>query len=547
MVPLRIIGVLLLFFLVVFSCQKESSCEGCDNLSPVARAGPDQFITLPTDSLLLDGSSSSDPDGTIVSYRWEKFSGPASFDLVNATADKTTVRNLIKGVYEFVLTVKDNHGASASDTMSVTVVALANTNLPPIANAGNDQTILVSTDSVQLKGSGTDPDGSIVGYKWSKLSGPASFTLVNPGAPTAIVTNLTEGTYTFELEVTDNEGLSARDTTAVTVQGIVARPTVNLQLVSVGELSVKRYGVAVATIGTKIFFAGGHTGEQDPLTLFSRVDIYDISTGDWSTAELSEARTGIGAAVAGNKVFFAGGAKNFSNNLGWYGSSTRVDIYDVLSNTWTKMELPVPLHFFYNQAAAFVSNKLFFAGRQDAAPTNHVYMYDVAGNAWSSIPLSVPRANHATALVRNKVLIAGGRAASGNTNKVDVYNASFNSWSQEALSEGRSLLKAAVWNNKLFLAGGALQPFSDKVDIYDGVSQTWTGASLSRTTVLAGAAAAGGKVLFFGENLVDIYDVVSDKWSIANIPQSFSEYSSFIGTGDHVYATDGSHVWRLEF
>ena len=543
----RIIGFFLLICLAVLSCQKESSCEGCDNLSPVARAGPDLFVTLPADSLMLDGSSSSDPDGDIVSYRWEKFSGPASFSIVNAAADVTTVRDLIKGVYEFVLTVKDNHGAVARDTMSVTVIALASTNLPPIALAGNDQTILVSADSVQLKGSGTDPDGTIVGYRWSKLSGPSSPTIVNSNAPAASVRDLKEGTYTFELEVTDNEGLTARDTTAVTVQGIVARPVVNLQLVSVGNLSEKRYGVAVATVGTKIFFAGGHMGEQDPLTLYARVDIYDLSTGSWSTTELSEARTGIGAVVAGDKVYFAGGAKGFSSNVGWYSSSTRVDIYDVVSNTWSKTELPVPQHFFFNQGAAFVSNKLFFAGRQDAAPSNYVYIYDVGGNAWSSVPLSVPRADHALAMVRNKVLIAGGKTAGGNTNRVDVYNASLNSWSQQALSEGRSLMKTAVWNNKLFFAGGGLQPYSNKVDIYDGVSQSWTGASLSRAIVLAGAAAAGEKVLFFGGNLVDVYDVVSDTWSIANISQSFSEYSSFIGAGVNVYATDGNQVWRIQF
>jgi hypothetical protein len=549
MMPIRIIGILLLFFLAVLSCQKESSCEGCDNESPIARAGPDQFITLPTDSLLLDGSSSSDPDGRIVSYQWEKFSGPASFSLANASADITTVRNLERGVYELVLTVKDNYGLSSRDTMSITVVLIAPpgfTNQPPIANAGNDLAAFLPADSVLLNGSGTDPDGSIVGYRWSKVSGPSSFTIVNPNSPAAMVRGLTEGTYTFELEVTDNDGASARDTTAVTVQGVVARPAVNLQLISVGKLSEKRYGVAVATLGTKIFFAGGHTGEQDPLTLFTRVDIYDISSGDWSSAELSEARTGIGAVGAGNKVFFAGGAKNFNNNVGWYNSSTRVDIYDVVSNTWAKIELPIPQHFFYCQTAAFVSKKLFFAGRQDASPTNRVYMYDVSANDWSSVPLTIPRVGHAIALVRNKVFIAGGRGAGGNTTRVDVFNASINSWTQEALSEGRSLLKAAVLNNKVYFAGGS-QPFSSKVDIYDGISQTWTGASLSRATVLAGAAGAGEKVLFFGGSLVDVYDVVSDTWRIANISQTFSEYSAFIGAGEYVYATAGDQVWRIQF
>jgi hypothetical protein len=44
---------------VLISCKKEKSCEGCreNNKAPTAIAGPDQVITLPTDSISLDGSS----------------------------------------------------------------------------------------------------------------------------------------------------------------------------------------------------------------------------------------------------------------------------------------------------------------------------------------------------------------------------------------------------------------------------------------------------------------------------------------------------------
>ena len=47
--------------------------------APTAIAGPDQVITLPTDSISLDGSASSDPDGTISEWLWTKIEGPASF------------------------------------------------------------------------------------------------------------------------------------------------------------------------------------------------------------------------------------------------------------------------------------------------------------------------------------------------------------------------------------------------------------------------------------------------------------------------------------
>ena len=53
------------------SCKKEESCEGCingvsgvitTNHPPVAKAGADQTITLPTNTVNLDGSASTDPD-----------------------------------------------------------------------------------------------------------------------------------------------------------------------------------------------------------------------------------------------------------------------------------------------------------------------------------------------------------------------------------------------------------------------------------------------------------------------------------------------------
>ena len=51
----------------ITSCKKEYSCVGCigNNQPSVAVAGPDTVITLPLDSVLLDGSKSSDPDGKI--------------------------------------------------------------------------------------------------------------------------------------------------------------------------------------------------------------------------------------------------------------------------------------------------------------------------------------------------------------------------------------------------------------------------------------------------------------------------------------------------
>jgi len=90
-------------------------------------------------------------------------------------------------------------------------------NKPPVANAGSDQIIILPKDSVELTGSGTDADGIIVSYEWTKLKGPSQFAFASSHTATTKVMNLKEGRYEFELKVTDNSGFSDRDIVAVIV------------------------------------------------------------------------------------------------------------------------------------------------------------------------------------------------------------------------------------------------------------------------------------------------------------------------------------------
>ncbi|MEO7483222.1 MAG: hypothetical protein ABIT81_05645, partial [Ferruginibacter sp.] len=187
--------------LLFLSCQKELSCENCsgNNKPPIAIVGSDQIISLPTDSITVDGTASYDPDGTIVSYKWTKISGPASANIIKIDSSKTPVKSLIMGIYKFELTVKDNGGLSAKDTMMVIVNDPA-VNQPPIANAGADQTITLPIDSVLLNGNlSFDPDGTIVSYQWAKISGPAAYNISNPTSVQIKVDQLVQGNYQFEL------------------------------------------------------------------------------------------------------------------------------------------------------------------------------------------------------------------------------------------------------------------------------------------------------------------------------------------------------------
>jgi parallel beta-helix repeat protein len=101
----------------------------------------------------------------------------------------------------------------------------ATQNQAPTANAGSDQTITLPSNTVSLSGSGTDADGSIASYNWSKLSGPSGGAIGNSTSASTNVTGLQQGTYQFVLKVTDNGGSSASDTVQITVNAATQTAT----------------------------------------------------------------------------------------------------------------------------------------------------------------------------------------------------------------------------------------------------------------------------------------------------------------------------------
>lgn len=87
------------------------------NIPPVTEAGPDQEVLIAEAD--LNGGSSYDPDGTVVSYRWNKIDGPAVYSLSDANASSPRISNLLIGDYKFELTTTDNLGATTKDTVLV--------------------------------------------------------------------------------------------------------------------------------------------------------------------------------------------------------------------------------------------------------------------------------------------------------------------------------------------------------------------------------------------------------------------------------------------
>jgi gliding motility-associated-like protein len=181
------------------------------NQLPIVNAGSAKTIYLPTSTVSITATA-SDPDGTISTIAWTKKSGgAATLGTTNALTFNPT--GLALGTYVFRITVTDNKSGQSFSEVTVNVLQ---SNQPPIANAGGDQSLTLPTNSINIAGSGTDNDGSIASYSWDQVSGPTC-TLGSANIPTFAVTNMVQGTYVFGLTVTDNQGATAYDEVKVTV------------------------------------------------------------------------------------------------------------------------------------------------------------------------------------------------------------------------------------------------------------------------------------------------------------------------------------------
>lgn len=214
--------------------------DGCSSICtveiedgpPNANAGAD-FSVNEGQAVTLDGTLSNDPDSDPLSYAWLQVSGTPVTLAGDTTSQPTfTAPTVAIGgeTLTFQLKVTAN-GLDDSDTVSVTVV---NVNHPPVADAGDDQSVAEGAP-VALDGSSSyDDDGDALTYAWAQVGGPAvtlggantsspSFTapIVGSGGAPGVV-----ATLVFQLSV--NDGYTSPDvvdTVSVDITNVNNLPT----------------------------------------------------------------------------------------------------------------------------------------------------------------------------------------------------------------------------------------------------------------------------------------------------------------------------------
>ncbi len=157
------------------------------------------------ENLFFNGAGSSDPDGNVVSYKWDFGDGST----MQLPANTHTYAE--PGTYVVTLTVTDNEGLSSSENATVAIQSPQG-NRPPTANAGGPYYAGLGKP-IQFDGSGSkDPDGSLESFVWDFGDGESgtgivvSHTYARPGA------------YTARLMVQDNKGLPGNASAGVMIR-----------------------------------------------------------------------------------------------------------------------------------------------------------------------------------------------------------------------------------------------------------------------------------------------------------------------------------------
>jgi WD40 repeat protein len=188
-------------------------------------SGTDSFALPPTVVLTSDvvigvlpltvsfGSTLSTDDGLIVSRLWDFGDGTTASDL-NPEHTYTTT-----GIFTVTLTLTDDQGASASDTVEITVTEAPVAQFtvdPESASAENAPATFTFDPS-----SSFDPDGSIVQYQWDFGDG-ALLTLAEADVVSHIYAR--GGNYRVTLTVIDNIGVQSDFTRSLRVG--IPQPTI---------------------------------------------------------------------------------------------------------------------------------------------------------------------------------------------------------------------------------------------------------------------------------------------------------------------------------
>ena len=233
--------------------QTATAVIGAGNQPPTSDAGG-PYAGVVNVPVQFDGTGSTDPDGSIVQYAWTFGDGGTSSRL------NPTHTYAAPGPYTVTLTVTDDEGET--DDATALVIIGDGLQIPPTADADGPYLGVVNAPVTFDGTASDDPDGTINAYDWLFDDG-------NSGTgPMPDHTYLAGGLYYLTLQVTDDDGFTASDSSTVLIGDLSLPPTADAN------------GPYRARLGVPVTFDG--TGSDDPDGDIVR---YDWDFGEGTTAD----------------------------------------------------------------------------------------------------------------------------------------------------------------------------------------------------------------------------------------------------------------------
>ena len=203
--------------LMLFGCSEGTSFH------PLADAGNDQVVAI-GETVNLDASSSSDPDGEVSSFAWTLVSTPSSSGaaLANQSESATSITPDSAGSYVVTLSVwDDQNNESMPDVVTITAVEV---NERPVADLTVTGDLGPGLELVLDGSDSYDAEGTPLEYAFEVLVAPQGSQAIAVPSPEPSVATFTpdrEGYYVVGLTVNDGDLSSVRTDRGLTVSSQV--------------------------------------------------------------------------------------------------------------------------------------------------------------------------------------------------------------------------------------------------------------------------------------------------------------------------------------
>ena len=274
-------------------------------------------------------------------------------------------------------------------------------------------------------------------------------------------------------------------------------------------MSTTRSAFSLTTLcDGSVLTAGGHV----PGGTGNTAEIYDPASGTWTiTGSMGVARAEHSATLLNDcRVLVAGGS-------GPGGIRASAELFDPSTGTWSPANSMGQVRakhsgFKLNDGKVLVTAG-YFQGAGDSFGLSSSELYDPSTGNWTATgSLATARLNQQGVLLSDgRVLIAGGMPRGvtfSNFSSTEIYDPSSGSWSATgSMTIGRrqGFTLNLLPSGDVLVSGGTTNwtaIATDKADIYDPATQTWTPTAALSTTRTGHTATSlpNGKVLLAGGN-----------------------------------------------